>query len=516
MDNEIQQLIDSIASFCKKAEISESTFGRLVVNDGKFVGRLRNGKGVTLKTLNKTKEYIRNHPPGPDAISDQDAKLALIDSEYTPITVSPKTVHSHTDSSPTVSDKKLPMPDEQYQKKNENITSPAIKSALSNNDDFINKKERRPFRFYENRQKYLHFVHTCNEKWAISQRAAKEIKLLQPTAPALRMFDAGMGDGTVLTYVMQNIHRQFPTVPLLINAKEMSLEDVRLGIAKLPDRFVEHPATVFVISNMAYNEAPWLKPHSKQSVNWHEVALEGHCAHEYGEQIESLHDVLDHCWATKPSEKTGNPLYAEPSVLVLYRADQKFMLENVIPKKGFIEGHYDFILAAQPWQSRVSAEFKIKKILAPLSKSLAVGGRLLGVQSYGDDPGLEIVQRIWPDENPFTINRHILLDVLKQELGPESRSFNFNAMSDAKSVFRYVMHTLPTEIGDHIGSSTLFAAWNAAIYVNQIEEEQIENAVASGIYLDATRDILKQREGLWFNDETFVVVRKRTNHTEQV
>ncbi len=145
---------------------------------------------------------------------------------------------------------------------------------------------------------------------------------------------------------------------------------------------------------------------------------------------------------------------------------------------------------------------------------MAAGGRLLGVQSYGDDPGLEIVQHIWPDENPFTINRHVLLDVLKQELGPESRGFNFNTMSDAKSIFRYAMHTLPTEIGDHIGSSTLFAAWNAAIYVNQIEEEQLANAVASGVYLDATKEVLKKRKGLWFNDETFVVSRKRSNTSE--
>ena len=35
------------------------------------------------------------------------------------------------------------------------------------------------------------------------------------------------------------------------------------------------------------------------------------------------------------------------------------------------------------------------------------------------------------------------------------------------------MHTLPSEIGDRIGTSTLFAAWNAAIYVNQIEDERL-------------------------------------------
>lgn len=480
MDSEIQDLLNLITEYCRKAEISESTFGRQVVNDGKFVSRLRSGRGVTLKTLSKTKEYIRTHPPGPDSISDQQAALKLVDNQFSP--------------PPTSSESALLR------------ETPPLLSPSPGEDS---KQTRRPFRFYENRQKYLHFVHTCNEKWAISQRAGKELTLLQPSFPALRMFDAGMGDGTVLTYVMQNLHRRFPTVPLFINAKEMSLEDVRLGLGKLPDRFVEHPATVFVISNMAYDEAPWLSPHSSdQPLNWHEIALEGSCAHEYGEQIEALHDVLDDGWQTRPSPKTGNPLYAKPSVLVLYRADQKFMMENIIPSPGPMRGDYDFVLAAQPWQARVSAEFKVKRILAPLTRSLVQGGRLLGVQSYGDDPGLEIVQSIWPDEDPFTVNRHVLLKVLKDELGPESREFNFNAMSDAKSVFRYEMHILPTEIGDHIGSSTLFAAWNAAIYVNQIQDDQLEGAVASGQYLQATRGILKKRGGLWFNDETFVVTRK--------
>jgi hypothetical protein len=478
MDEEIAGLIATIEHYCQRAEISESTFGRQVVNDGKFVSRLRNGRGVTLKTLVKTREYIRNHPVGPDSVSKKNnsnanISLTLVDSHFR----QPKT------------------------------TTLPVKAPVVPIDPSL--KTRRPFRFYENRQKYLHFVHTCNEKWAISQRAGKEIKQLQPRFPALRMFDAGMGDGTVLNYIMQYLHRQFPTVPLFINAKEMSLEDVRLGLAKLPDRFVEHPATVFVISNMAYAEAPWLSPPNLNELNWHEIALEGNCAHEYGEQIETLHSLLDLGWQTKPSTITGNPLYATPSVLVIYRADQKFMLEGIIPKKGAIDGDYDFVLAAQPWQARVSAEFKVKRILAPLSRSLAPGGRLLGVQSYGDDPGAEIVQSIWPEENPFTINRHILLKELKDELANAARDFVFNAMSDAKSVFRYEMHILPTEIADHIGSSTLFAAWNAAIYVNQIEDHQLESAVATGQYLEATRTVLKKRSGLWFNDETFVVTRKR-------
>ena len=72
------------------------------------------------------------------------------------------------------------------------------------------------------------------------------------------------------------------------------------------------------------------------------------------------------------------------------------------------------------------------------------------------------------------------------------------------------MHTLPTEIeGSSIGTSTLFAAWNAAIYVAQIEDARLESVVADGSYLDATREVLSEHGGLWFYDESFIVSRRR-------
>jgi hypothetical protein len=39
-------------------KMAESTFGRLAVNDGKFVGRLRNGGGLTLTTAEKARAFI--------------------------------------------------------------------------------------------------------------------------------------------------------------------------------------------------------------------------------------------------------------------------------------------------------------------------------------------------------------------------------------------------------------------------------------------------------------------------
>ena len=53
----------------------------------------------------------------------------------------------------------------------------------------------------------------------------------------MRVFDAGMGDGTVLTRVMREMHRRLPTLPFYVVGKEISLEDTRLSLDKMADRF---------------------------------------------------------------------------------------------------------------------------------------------------------------------------------------------------------------------------------------------------------------------------------------
>ncbi|HEY7691239.1 MAG TPA: hypothetical protein VH816_02760 [Gaiellaceae bacterium] len=368
-----------------------------------------------------------------------------------------------------------------------------------------------PFRFYDNRQKYLAFVNTCNEKAVIGARSAEELARLHPTPPALHLFDAGMGDGTVLSRLLRTVHHHFPTVPALAVAKEISLEDVRLGLEKMPDRFVEHPHTVLVVTNLSYADAPRLLPSDPQKaeqLNWREVPLEGSSAHDLGEQIEALGSVLASGWATSPSPATGNPVPQQPSVLVLYRRDHEFLLHDVIAELRTHETSYDFILASQPWRARMDAAFKVDKILAPLTRSLAPGGRLLTVQSWGRDPAAEIVERLWPGEKPFVVDRHELIETLRTALGEDAGEYDLTDPPDPEAVFRYEMHTLPSEIGDRIGTSTLFAAWNAVVYVNQIEDERLEAALHDSRYLDVTQDVLRKYGTLWFNDEAFVVRRR--------
>jgi hypothetical protein len=459
-----EALLREISDYCRAAGMAESTFGRLAVNDGKLVSRLRFGGRVTTATVGRLRGFMAQHQgaPPPQRRAASDAAPSA-----------PSVAHRVVDPPPGAP---------------------------------------RNFRFYDNRQKYLLFVTTCGEKQVVAERVAMELAHIHPRPPALRVFDAGVGDGTVLSRVMRAMHHRFPTMPFYIVGKEISLEDVRLALEKMPDRLFEHPATVLIMTNLYYSEAPWLTPGSlgaASSLVWRELALSGGTAHDFEQQIGALNPFLAEHWRARSSPVTGNPLYEKPVVLAIYREDHKFLLDAVRPRRGATRADYDLVIASQPYRARAPVEFKVKKIVAPLARSLGPGGRLIAIHSHGSDPGLEIIQKIWPGENPFTTDRHRILRAAKSELGRDGRDLNFSAYADQRSLFRYEMHTLPSEIGDTVGTSTLFAAWNAAIYVAQIEDQRLSEAISSGAYLQATKEVLQRHGGLWFSDESYVISRKR-------
>jgi hypothetical protein len=151
-------LLGEIEAFCRRTGIAESTFGRQAVNDGKLCVRLRNGKDVTLETAAKIRGFIEGQPQAENLNG-----AAGLKSNSKGVTMSGNS-------------------------KRKSKTSATADGSAD-----------RPFRFYDNRQKYLAFVNTTNEKWKVAERASRELALLKPNPPALRLFDAGMGDATVLS-----------------------------------------------------------------------------------------------------------------------------------------------------------------------------------------------------------------------------------------------------------------------------------------------------------------------------
>ena len=425
-----ETLLRDIGEYCRHARMAESTFGRLAVNDGKLVSRLRLGGRVTADTVERVHAFIERRPPA-------------------------RTVRRHR--------------------------AGGVRQHPAD--------RRRNFRFYDNRQKYLLFVNTCGEKWVVAQRVAMELANIHPRPPAVRVFDAGVGDGTVLTRVMRAMHHRFATMPFYIVGKEISLEDVRLALEKMPDRLLRasghragHDQHVLLRGALAGAQFG----HRRHQPGLARAGLPGDTAHEFEEQITDLQPFLTEHWRAKRQPDTGNPIYEKPVVLVIYREDHKFLLDQVRPRRGArrrLRPGHRLAALSRPRLGRVQGEEGGRAA----GRALGPGGRLIAIHSHGDDPGLEIIQQVWPGEEPFTTDRHELLRATKAELGSAGRDLNFSAYADARSLFRYDMHTLPSEISDTIGTSTLFAAWNAAVYVAQIEDQRLSEAITSGAYLQATR-----------------------------
>src|SRR5690606_14286945 len=125
MQTSAGSLLSEIEAFCRRSGMAESTVGRQVVNDGKLCGRLRSGKGVTLETADKIRSFIeKNQPRQPgngEGGGSEDTKGTLMG-----VKTSTRKIAAITKTG------KAPAP----------------------------AGEERPFRFYDNRQKYLSFVNT--------------------------------------------------------------------------------------------------------------------------------------------------------------------------------------------------------------------------------------------------------------------------------------------------------------------------------------------------------------------
>lgn len=436
-------LLAEIRHYCRRHGLAESTFGRIAVNDGKLVQRLRAGRQVTLGTAERLRHFMSAPPPG----------------------------RPHAGARETVS------------------------------------AERATVRFRDNRQQYLAFVTACDEKARIAARVARELPHLKPGPPALRVFDAGLGEATVLTEVLRALHHRHPAVPVVAVAKEISPDDVLAALGRLADRFQEHPATVVAISNLPWARATTLDT-GGITVAWHAAALRGATSAAIAAELAELAPAVHRLWRLTATAD-GRPVPERPAVLVLHRADHALLLDPLLPRPGSPPAAHDLVIASQPWRAATDAATRVRRVLAPLVHSLAPGGRLVGVQSFGNDPGLELVRRLWPHEDPFRVGRHELLDALRQALRDEARGFALRALADTRALLRFRLQLSGLPADGQFGAATLLAAWNAATYVAQIDDRRQREALERSAWLDATAEVLRAHGGLWFNDETFTIVRRR-------
>ena len=99
------------------------------------------------------------------------------------------------------------------------------------------------------------------------------------------------------------------------------------------------------------------------------------------------------------------------------------------------------------------------------------------------------------------------LGELSSQLGESHTELRYLTYPDSRAQFHYELRLPPSELETNISTSTVLAAWNAATYVAQIEDERLRPAMSRGDYIDVTSQVLNKYKGLWFVDESFNVAR---------
>lgn len=461
-----RKLILQIEHFCDKHDIAETTFGRLAVNDGKFVGRVRNGSKVSDRLLSRVAVFVESVSDGSRVIVGRSRRRHEV---------------ARTETIKQISEQ-------------QSIASPPRSAG-----------------YHEEREKRMVFTNSCNEKWVIADRALQATNDIKVSQPGFRIFESNLGEGRTLARLLRGLHKTHPTIPFLVVAKKHGLDDLRVSMGNMIDRFLEHPMTVLVITNMYFREAVSFFAQSMpvaMSINWKEVALEGTTGFDFQNQISALHEDFSEDWSVIRGD-SGQVEYERPNVLMIYRQDHRFLLNEIIPKPGYHAPQYDFILASHAYRHAAEYAIKIERVLLPLSTNLAPGGKMLVIQSHDQNPAREILDEFWSRKEVPIESRERLIQSLKKMLSTNRGDYRFSGITDNKSLFRYDMHSLPRDPHEHIGTAALQNAWDNAVYVGQVPHNLVDKIVRDPTkrYIDVTRDVIEKNQGLWFTNESFVVTR---------
>ncbi len=461
--NATQELMQDIREFCDAFGIAESTFGRHAVNDGKFVSRIEQGSWITEETAERVKDFMARARNGEVVLRGR-----------------PRRKKSEASA----------------QKMEELIsTETSVRTAGS-------------FAYHEQRQRLHVFSNTTNEPWVLADRAAEEMADIAPSDDGFRMFYAPMDNGIALTRILRAQTSRNPDKPVLLVMKGRGLEDLRNTMGRLVDRLAEHPNIVFVVTNMRFDEAVDLIKKNDDvpgEIVWRDVALEGSHSYDFQRQVSDLFGTLSKEWLVISGDQ-GQPIYAVPSVTVIYRADAKAKVEPIIPTAGDPALRYNYALFNHPYLHTHTMTYRANYVLGPMAERLAIGGRMSVVQSLGQDPAHEIVTTIWPDQPLPTTSRHEIISAMRKHLG--QRDYSFSGLTDTNALFRFDMHTLPISPDRPLGALSLNSAWNNAVYFAQVREDLAQEAMQAGAeYLDVTRNVIEANGGLWFINETFSITR---------
>ena len=269
-------------------------------------------------------------------------------------------------------------------------------------------------RFFDDRLKYLSFIQNTSEKRAISEQLAPHIASMEQNRTFLRVLDAGTGDGTVKSNVIKTFHKYHPYTSLLITGKEISYEDLKNTLDKMPDRFIEHPNLLVTMTNVKFAELGHIESSNKikgKNVKSYTLILKDDNSFDFHAQINKLNTFIKKNWGIEIDNKSRTS-YANPCIIRIYREDHKRYIEPFIDN-DYKNNNYDLIIASQAYRAASEVRTKVNNVIAPLMRLLNKSGKLLVTHSCGGDTVEKILKVAWKDKNPFPNKAKDIIEFLK-------------------------------------------------------------------------------------------------------
>lgn len=346
--------------------------------------------------------------------------------------------------------------------------------------------------FFDSRDKYLSFVNSTNEKSSIAFKLSSYLKKTRINSDAFRIFDAGTGEGTIISTLLSAAHEQFPEDPIYVVGKEISVDDIESLLSFLADRFFEHKNLIFCITNASYGD---FNNKDLPKIKFIKKELEGNTSFNFTKQLMRMNNLIKKNWELKEDNKSTLLIPKTKTLLAIYRGDQKIALDHLIPKKiEDVPIKYNFIIASQAFRLRSPYKRTMRIIIQPLLKMLELKGQFFLVYSSGNDFTKKMLKYFFPAIKPFQFNdpKEFINEVKKDKI-------NKNLFKISVSSFIYTFINMSLTSKKRFSPINSLGLWNAATYVGQISEKEQKAININTKFLDKVSEI-GQKLPLRFKD----------------
>ena len=359
-------------------------------------------------------------------------------------------------------------------------------------------------RFFDDRLKYLSFIQNTSEKRAISLELAPFVESMPKNRTFLRILDAGTGDGTIKSNVIKTFHKFHPYTSLLITGKEISYEDLKNTLEKMPDRFVEHPNLLVTMTNVRFSELAYIENNNKlkdKKIKIYNLVLKEDNSYDFHDQINKLNTFIKKYWGIEIDNKSRTS-YAYPCLIRIYREDHKRYLEPFL-KNDYENNNYDLVIASQAYRAASDVKTKVNNVIAPLMRLLNKDGKLLITHSCGNDTVEKIIKVVWKDKNPFPNSAKEIIEFLKNNPVDEYSKYFF---SKPKS-YTFNFKRSPDQTVSELFGHDVDAKWANILYVAQIPEKDIQEIEKSLKAKQKIQKAILKEQKILFKNEIFTITK---------